>query len=124
MNIFTPFSILLMISATGCVASDALLSSTVHSSKSVQSSADASHTSKVSLLNIHGLETKDKKLRLQVMSNGCTKAESFSLIWQGDNLTVQRLKPDHCRRMPHKIWLTFEIPTIIKSFSVANKFVY
>jgi len=124
MNIFTPFSILLIISATGCVASDALLSTTVQASESIKPSTDTTKTSKLPRLDLHGIETKGKQLSLQVMSNGCTKAESFQLIWQENNLTVQRLKPDHCRRMPHKIWLTFELPTKIKAFRVANKFVY
>lgn len=124
MNIFTRFAILLIIPVTGCSASDVLPSTTVQSSESVKPSATALHTSKVQLVNLHGLEAKDNKLRLQVMSNGCTKGKSFKLIWQGDNLTVLRLKPDYCRRVPHTIWLEFEIPTQIKEFSVANKFLH
>ena len=123
MKIFIRFVILLIIPITGCAANDVLPSATVQSSKNVQPSAKAQHTAKVQLVNLHGLEVKDNKLRLQVISNGCTKAKSFKLIWQGDNLTVQRLKPDYCRRMPHKIWLEFEIPTLIKEFRIANKFV-
>jgi hypothetical protein len=124
MKIFIRFVILLVIPVTGCAANDVLPSATVQSSKSVQPVVNTQHSGKVKIINLYGIESKDKKVRLQVMSNGCTKTKSFKLIWQGDNLTVQRLKPDYCRRMPHKIWLEFEIPTLIKEFSVANKFAY
>jgi len=122
MNRFTPFFISLILPVTGCATSYIQPSATIQSSENVQLATNVQHTAKVKLVNIHALEVKDKTLRLQVMSNGCTKAESFKLIWQGDNLTVQRVKPDHCRRMPHKIWLKFEIPTQISNFNMVNKF--
>ena len=110
MNVSTRFLILLIILATGCAASEG------------QPSAKTPHSSKSSLLKINGLETKDKTLRLQVMSNGCTKAESFKLIWQGSNLTVKRIKLDYCRGMPRKIWLEFKMPAQTKAFTLVNKF--
>ena len=112
MNFFPLFAILLIIPVIGCAASDV--------SPSVKGQLKPQEV----FLNIHGIVIKDKKIRLQVMSNGCTKAESFKLIWKEDNLTVERLKPDYCRRVPHKVWLEFKIPAQVKKFSVANKFEY
>ena len=73
---------------------------------------------------IHGVEVSKEKLRIQVISNGCTTKESFALHWQGDNLIIERIKPDHCRRMPHKKWLEFSLPKNVTSFNIANKFSY
>jgi hypothetical protein len=72
--------------------------------------------------SIYGLKITDDKLMLQVMSNGCTSADSFQLSWQNDNLSISRIKADHCRRRSHKIWLSFTIPTQIKHFKVLNSF--
>jgi len=79
-------------------------------------------TSKISLEKIYGLDIQGKTLKLKVMSNGCTKVKSFNLIWQSDSLTVHRLKPDYCRRMPHEIWLQFNIPKKISEFTIKNRF--
>lgn len=123
MKNFIHFVILLVIPITGCVASDVPPSVTAQPSETIQPAISGQHTSKIQLVNLNGFKTKGKEISLQVMSNGCTKAKSFKLIWQDDNLTVQRLKPDFCRRVPHKIWLKFEIPQQIKEFSVTNQFI-
>jgi hypothetical protein len=124
MKIFIRFMILLITPITGCAANDVPPSTTAQPAKNMQLSTNVQYTDKRQLVNLHGLEAKEKLIRLQVMSNGCTKAKSFKLNWQKDNLSIQRLKQDYCRRTPHKIWLEFEIPTEIKAFSVANKFVH
>lgn len=123
MNFFLRFVIFMVMPITGCAANHILPSTTVQPTGNVQSSVKTQHSIKEPLAHLHGLEVKGNKLRLQVMSNGCTKVKSFELIWQGNNLTIQRLKPDYCRRMPHKIWLEFKMPTQIKAFNIANEFV-
>jgi len=96
----------------GCAASNTQLQGNTQS------------TNKVSLEKIYGLEIQGKTLKLKVMSNGCTKAKSFNLIWQNESLTVHRLKPDYCRRMSHEIWLQFNIPQTTSEFTVSNRFSY
>lgn len=122
MRVFIGFVILLAVPIVGCATSYDKPSVTAQSAKTGLTAANAQQTSKVQLAKLHGLEAKGKTLKLQVMSNGCTNTKSFKLMWQDEHLTVQRLKADYCRRMPHKIWLKFEIPTHVKEFSMANKF--
>lgn len=71
---------------------------------------------------IHGVEAGFHTIKVQVTSNGCTSKESFKLHWQQNKLTLERIKPDNCRRMPHKKWLEFNLPEAVKSVYIANEF--
>lgn len=79
-------------------------------------------TQKSTLVKIYGLTISDNKINLQFMSTGCTNNQSFALNWQEDQLQVLQIKTDHCRRMPHKIWLSFKIPAQQNKFTLANPF--
>ena len=71
---------------------------------------------------IHGVEVSPNTIKVQVTSNGCTSKESFKLHWQQNKLTLERIKPDNCRRMPHKKWLEFNLPEAVKSVYIVNEF--
>ena len=60
------------------------------------------------------------QIKIQVISFGCTDKKSFQLIWQNSELTIKRIRADHCRRMPFKKWLTYELPPKISQFSLTN----
>lgn len=81
-----------------------------------------SQASKDTLLEpLYGLEINDSKLRIKVKSTGCTTADSFSLRWTPDKqLTIIRIKPDNCRRMPTKKWLEFQLKQSIEHFTLTN----
>ena len=73
--------------------------------------------------SIYGLEIKKSQLHVKMISNGCTTVDSFKLVWSEENqLTISRVKPDHCRRMPVKKWFIFDVPANIKTFTVNNPF--
>jgi hypothetical protein len=76
---------------------------------------------KVKQAKIYGLTIKDKKINLLLLSNGCTNKHSFTLQWHNGQLTIFRTKADNCRRMPHKIWLTFALPENTTHFNLSNK---
>lgn len=61
-----------------------------------------------------------EKLAIRVYSNGCTKADSFHLSWQKNELSIYRKAPDKCRRMPHLIWVTLKIDNHRYPFSIKN----
>ena len=71
---------------------------------------------------IHGIKYQGQKLQVQVTSTGCTSKGSFRLDWQHQQLTIVRTKADNCRRMPHKIWLEFELPKEKSGFVLTNPF--
>ena len=70
---------------------------------------------------LYGLKVSGNTLAVQVKSQGCTNDKSFRLVWENNNLTVMRVKPDHCRRLPHLIWVTFSFEPTQYPFAVANK---
>ncbi len=41
-------------------------------------------------------------------STGCTQQDDFQVQLQGFDLSLIRVKPDRCRRMP--FWMRFELP--------------
>ncbi len=43
----------------------------------------------------------------QAKSNGCTQSEDFRIALQGLDLSVLRVKPDRCRRLP--FWKAFTL---------------
>lgn len=61
----------------------------------------------IALEKISGLTYNGTELSLVVNSHGCTKAEDFIVEYQTKNniclVTVQRIKPDHCRKAPHAV---------------------
>ncbi|GLX80295.1 hypothetical protein tinsulaeT_36350 [Thalassotalea insulae] len=69
---------------------------------------------------IHGIKYQQQKLHILVTSTGCTTEKSFRLYWQAQNLTIVRVKADHCRRMPHKLWLEFDVPKEKANFTLTN----
>tara|TARA_B110001452_G_C14913896_1_gene319464 strand:+ start:210 stop:512 length:303 start_codon:yes stop_codon:yes gene_type:complete len=70
---------------------------------------------------IHGVKLSDYKVNIQVTSMGCTTKDSFDLQFKPGALTVLRVKSDKCRRMPHKIWLSFDLPPLKTDFILQNK---
>ena len=69
---------------------------------------------------IHGINYQNNILRIEVMSNGCTSPLSFKQLWHNNQLKLQRIKADHCRRLPHKKWLKFKLPKPFSQLSVVN----
>lgn len=65
-------------------------------------------------------------LLLTVMSNGCTRKEDFKLSMQNEELLVERLRRDDCKRMPDTLLLRFSFKEAgiqeFKSFRVRNRF--
>jgi len=59
---------------------------------------------------IHGIQVEMNKLRVLVTSTGCTTQASFQLTWQNDSLLLVKVKPDHCRRLAHQVWIEFNLP--------------
>jgi len=72
-------------------------------------------------LTVHGIQIEPKQLKLLVTSNGCTSKRSFQLIWQEQTLEIEKVIPDNCRRLPHRIWVGFDLPDNQLSFTVLNK---
>lgn len=70
---------------------------------------------------IHGIKVLEGRIAIQVTSTGCTNIKSFKLHFNEEYLLVERVKADHCRRMPHKIWLEFDIANLPKHFQLKNR---
>ncbi len=70
---------------------------------------------------IHGIELDDNKVKIQVTSTGCTNNDAFELRFKKGSMLVLRTKLDKCRRMPHKIWLSFELPSKTTELTLMNK---
>lgn len=79
----------------------------------------ATHAS--SELKVHGVEISNQKINVRVTSNGCTNNDSLNLQFSAGKLTITRVKPDKCRRLPHKIWLAFDLPPLRTDFVLTNK---
>lgn len=75
---------------------------------------------KSTMLGIYGLKIDDNKIKLRVTSTGCTKSNFFKLNWQKNTLLVEQTTLDSCRRMPHLIWVEFDLPKDKKEFVLAN----
>lgn len=69
---------------------------------------------------IHGVKHVKNSLSFLVTSTGCTTPDSFELIWLKNKVTINKIKKDHCRRMPHRIWLSFDLPKKNMPFKVMN----
>ena len=69
---------------------------------------------------LFGVKQDAEQLSVQVVSHGCTSNESFRVENRGSELTLFRVKPDHCRRLPHKIWLTFLLPVTEATLTLNN----
>jgi len=73
--------------------------------------------------NIYGIKMEQNKLLIKMLSNGCSVEHSFQLIWTDEKLlTVYRVSPDRCRRVPYEKWFTFSLPDKVKTFTVSNIF--
>lgn len=63
---------------------------------------------------------------LTVVSNGCTRKEDFKLSMQNEELVVERLRRDDCKRMPDTLQLRFGFKEAgleeNKNFRVRNLF--
>lgn len=71
---------------------------------------NSSPEEQTSLLPLHNVDATANELIVEVTSNGCTRAEDISAKVQHDDgqqlVTITRLKPDYCRRMPFAIPVT------------------
>jgi hypothetical protein len=67
-----------------------------------------------------------KTILLTVVSNGCTRKEDFKLSMQNEELLVERLRRDDCKRMPDTLQLRFGFKEAgiqeNKNFRVRNRF--
>lgn len=70
---------------------------------------------------IHGIKVLPQKIAIQVTSYGCTNINSFKLTFIQETLFIERVKPDHCRRVASKIWLTYTVANMPKQFQLNNK---
>ena len=71
---------------------------------------------------IHSAEVTTNELKIEVTSTGCTREDAFILHWQQQKVSIERVKPDNCRRMPFKKWLSFPLPEGISSVKIENSF--
>jgi len=74
----------------------------------------------IAMEKIYNFLIENNTIKVQVVSFGCTNKASLTLVWQENTLTINRLKKDHCRRMPFKKWFTFELPENVDSFTLTN----
>ena len=56
---------------------------------------------------LYGIVLNKGNIRVQVTSNGCTDADSFSVSVKEGQLAIYRVKPDYCRRRPFRVWIDF-----------------
>lgn len=56
---------------------------------------------------LYGIVLTKGNIRIQVNSNGCTRANSFKLSLENDELSIYRIKPDTCRRGHFRVWVDF-----------------
>lgn len=54
-------------------------------------------------------DSKQCRVTIQVISNGCTSVSDFRFYRNRDTLTVQRIRPDLCKILPDTISLTFPL---------------
>jgi hypothetical protein len=72
---------------------------------------------------IHEIKIENNQLMIKMLSNGCSVENSFQLIWTDEkHLTVYRISPDRCRRVPFEKWFTFTLPEKVKTFTISNAF--
>jgi len=72
---------------------------------------------------IHGMKIENNQLMIKMLSNGCSVENSFQLIWTDEkHLTVYRISPDRCRRVPFGKWFTFTLPEKVETFTISNAF--
>ena len=73
---------------------------------------------------LFGMTLGNGSVSVQVVSNGCTTANSFILKSQDSrHMTLIRDTPDRCRRAKHKIWVDILLPEETKKiFFLSNPF--
>jgi hypothetical protein len=73
---------------------------------------------------LYGMTLENGLISAQVLSNGCTTADSFKLESQaGKQLTLMRSTPDRCRRAKRKVWVDIPLPEETKKvFFLSNPF--
>ncbi len=70
---------------------------------------------------IYGVKLLDQqRIEFQVKSNGCTKAQNFSLSYQNKHIRLVRLKADKCRRKPYLKSIVLGLPELEGPFSLDN----
>ena len=86
-------------------------------------------TSQDSLEPLFGIQFSKQSLSVEVLSNGCTKAEHFAIKEVTEKgistLRIIRTKKDTCRAMPRKIRL--DLPFLIDRkhrYYIKNNFIY
>ncbi len=69
--------------------------------------------------SILGVERIGPEIHFHVVSNGCTTANSFILKQDNNDgvlsLTLQRLKPDFCKRMPMRFTVSYNVTSLLDS---------
>ena len=73
---------------------------------------------------LYGMTLENGLMSVQVLSNGCTTANSFRLKSQDSkHLALMRNTPDRCRRATHKVWVDILLPEETKNvFFLSNPF--
>ena len=86
-------------------------------------------TSQDSLESLSGIQFLKQSLTIQVISNGCTKAEHFAIREVTEKgvstLGVIRTKKDYCRAMPRT--MRFDLPFKAEGkfrYIIKNNFIY
>ncbi len=73
---------------------------------------------------LHSVVVKAGQIEVGVISRGCTRRQDFEVVWKEPNrLTVVRLRPDHCRRMPFVKQLVLALPKAGDGWVVTNPLV-
>jgi len=79
-------------------------------SMSTEATGDSSN-----LEPIYNPEWTANGLTVQVVSNGCTSVESFKVQVTDNQVTIDRIKKDHCRAMPRLVEVSFPLANQTKS---------
>lgn len=86
-------------------------------------------TSQDSLEPLSGIQFSKQYLTIEVLSNGCTKAEHFAIKEVTEKavstLRIIRTKKDYCRAMPRTMRLDLPFQTDSKlRYNIKNNFIY
>ena len=71
---------------------------------------------------LYGVNRTDDGLVIKVRSYGCTRANSFRVNYAEQGISIIRIKPDNCRRMPHIIDVELPLKKDTGAFVLLNPF--
>lgn len=69
---------------------------------------------------IYGFKVNAKVIEISVKSTGCTDVYDFTYEIEDGKLTLERVKPDNCRRMPFKKEITLTLLEEYPNLEVLN----